>query len=370
MSLYATTADELAAGAVRHIVTARVVTRDRMVPLVVSGGETSFDEQRAPWALARLECHAPARLDLAALDPRALPRVEIRAGYVRPDGRTETHRLARLDLRDRDLSPRGLELLATGQETRITDAHTSDPAPLAITAGTRAGAIRELLSSADAGTDATAWRDTSGAAGTAALDPADRPDTADRWDAADALANLAGLDVYDAGGVWVLEPRRQLAAAADYAVTAGHNLVDYSDAITRATGWANAVRIVYEWTETGTAGERIDHRVIGSARTTSGPFASTPRRVLTFRRPGPITQASADAAALEVLTRAMGRGRAIRVTTPAPYWLRPGHTLAVALTEDEPSTLHLIGRVRFDHARHTAELETRAADESATETGE
>lgn len=366
---YQTTADELTE-ATRHVLEARIVTRQAIIPLVVSGGSTIWDEQRAPRVISRLDCHVPDRRDLAAIDPRTLPRLELRAGYMRPDGRPDVRPFANLDVRDRDLSPRGLQILASSQETRIADAHTGDPAPPAITATTRAGAIRQLMTSTEAGTASTPWRDLSGSRGTAALDPADRPDPSDRLAAAAAIAALAGLDLYDDGlGVFVLEPRATLATAADVTVTAGVNLVDFADALKRSPDWGNAARVIYTWTETDAQGARIDRSVIGNAVATSGPYAGAPRRTDVARYPGPISQASADATALSLLGRAMSRGHGLRVTTPAPYWARPGMTLAAQLQQGAREERHIIARVTFDHGQNVAHIDARTPDESATTTG-
>ena len=134
--------------------------------------------------------------------------------------------------------------------------------------------------------------------------------------------------------------------------------------IARDEDWANQVILRYKWTDAGGA----DHRIIGSRRVTSGPYAAVAPNIRAYLedRDTPTTQAEADAAAAALVARTVTRGRALRIATIAAYWVRPGDTVGpITLPTGDPET-HLVAAVAFNLRTGLMNLATRLPDNTGT----
>lgn len=351
---------------VRHLIRGQVITDAGLaIPLTVQAGQVIFNESTAPRAVARLSCHVDPAL-VEHFDPRAGAQLELDAGYVDGAGQDDVQPLLRVPARgkrvDRSPGRATLQLLAAGLESAIIDAHSDGLADVPVAAGSVQAQLVTLLRSTDAGTDQTPV-DVSGP--DFQLLAADLPKSRDRWAVIDQLADLAGLDVYDNGlGRFVIEQRPTVAGVSRHIIRAGRNVSDSSSDTSKDDGWANRVEVAYAWRD----GSGADQLVTATASTTSGPYAGPPWRRVVHRRPGPATQAGADASARELLARALSRGRQIRLETPAPYWLRPGHTVSAQLATGDQARA-LVSSITFQLGTGLADLVLRHPDDSTIQIG-
>lgn len=320
------------------------------VELDLTDARIDWDEKRAPRVQASLECVAPDLGTVDLLDPRAGVRVDIEAGYVRPDGTEDTHLVADLGIRRRTATEPGstLRLELASDEARLIDA--APAAGYTLTDSSHADAIGQLIA------DGVYPAPPISAAVTG--DPVTVSPVTDRWSTAVDLADRLGAQVYDDGlRTWHIEPAPTLAGTPDLSITVGQagTLTATDDTLDRDE-WFNYVLLRYRWTDT--AG--VDQQVLGTAYVATGPYAITGpagKRIFIDEREIPTTQADANAAAAAVLDRQLSRGTTYRLTAIAAWWLRPGMTVAVTLP-GRSVQLHLVGRVQFNRDG-TMDLSTR-----------
>lgn len=325
------------------------------IPVPVAADDLAtvvFDEASAPRVTAQLA--VPLVAGVGAVDARAGWRLEVSAGYRRPDGIEDVHQLADLGVRR---SPRQhasglLQLAARSDEALVIDA--APAVAESLTAATPADAVAALLAkSLGVAPYIAATLPTTGPAVT--IEPID-----DRWAALVDLADRHGAQVYDDGTrTWHVAPQPSSPAATPAHVLRcgdGGTVLE-TDEDTDRDAWANYVLLRYRWrTDTGE-----DKQLLATAYASSGPYAITGpagRRIFRDDREVATTQPLANLAAAQVLTRAMSRAETMTVRAVAAYWLRPGHTVDV-VQPDGRSVRHLVARVAFDLARGLMEVTTR-----------
>lgn len=329
---------------------------DTVVPLDVEAVTVGWDETRAPRVAASLTCRIPTNqgtLDL--LDPRTGIRVEITAGYRRPDGTVDAQLLADLVLRDRVVTrpDNRMTLRAASDESLLID-NASTPTGI-VGANTTANAISAVISQALPAQPPTITA-TAGAAVSGVI-------FTDRWDAVDDLADRVSAQVYDNGlRAWFIAPMPVLTTAAPalvLAVGSGGTVIASDTGLTRDEDFANAVVLVYNWRDAADVEKVIRSR----ARVATGPYASVGGNVktLVLDREVATTQAEANTAATSLVKRTVTRGRSFGLDTVAAYWLRPGHTVEVTLPLG-PAESHLVTAVEFDPVAGSMHVTTRLPD--------
>jgi hypothetical protein len=355
-------------GAVTHVAGARVITpAGDDVPLVLERVQVTFDEQRAPRCTAVLTCAAPTDLALLErIDPRTLARVEVTAGYARPDGLTDSHPLATLGLRRRrvDRPSDSMDLDAAGDEALVTDAgrYTTGTLSTATTAAAIAQVITDTLPGATVVTTVT-----DPGPAVSGLELTD----ADRWDLIDDHADQIDVDVYDDGtasGTWTITDRPTLTTPTLELTVGLYGTILTSQAgLTRDDPWANEVILRHEWTPRWSPTPGETRVIVATGRITSGPYIAAPgnTRQTRVERKHPTTQAQADAAALSIVARTVTRGRSLSLRAVAAYWLRPGMTIGVQLPLGDMES-HLVAAVTFDPGAGVMDITTRVPDNTGT----
>lgn len=332
----------------------------------------TFSEDWAPFAQASIRGAIPStQAKLDALDPRILCRIEIDTGYTYQDGTTELFPLADLGLVDRGvLRPSNvLELSAASDEALTQDYIWRSDFPLMPTNG-----INEAVSWClefslmqtgytlstffGPGVDEHQLLDLTISIG----DP--------MWRMLDEIATRTGKRVYcGEDGIWRIRNRNEISATPLHSLTVGQDgtILDTATSLSR-DNWYNSVLLEHEWMPYG-ASEPM--RRFGHAAVTSGPFAVGTVGYKTYhvRSDRVIAQDTLTAAAVAKLSNLVTRGRSLRLTAIAAYWLRPGNTISVTLPTGEPE-LYIIQSVTFRPLVGLMDIVTRQPANVTITTGE
>jgi len=309
-----------------------------------------FDESRTPRVEASLS--VPLVAGLEGVDARAGVRLEVSAGYLRPDGVEDVQPLVDLGVRR---TPRAHLAGLLGISAASDEALVLDAAPAVaekITAASPALAVADLLGKAISPAPYIEHNLT--AAGAVTLDPVE-----DRWDSLLDLADRYGAQVYDDGlRTWHLLPAPSRAGDPVHTLRTGvgGTVIDPTEAVDRDS-WANYVRMRYRWRTAAGA----DAQVVSTAYVAAGDYAITGpagRKILPVERAAATTQAQANDAARQILIRSLSRAETLSLTAVSAYWLRPGDTVEVVL-EDGVPRLVIVSRVVFDLVRGTMAVTTR-----------
>lgn len=346
--------------ALRHVALARVTTAaGDTVDLDMVDGRVAFDETQSPRVQASLSCKVPADVaTLGRIDARTMARLQLDAGYSRPDGTADVHALADLALRDRRVGRPGNTMAVTGSsdESLLIDAATCVSGTINDT--TTLAAISTVIHQV---LPAATVQSSLSSAGPAVNQS--QVDT-DRWDTVADLADRIGAQVFDDGlRVWHVNDVPGLSAIALTVSDGEGGTLVTSDAGLGRDDWANWVVLRYVWTDAS----NVRQRIIGSRRITSGPYVAGAGNIkfYTEDRETPTTQAQADAAAAALVARMVTRGRSLTISTPSAYWLRPGDTIRVQLPTGDPE-VHLVARVEFDLRTGLMDITTRLPDNTGT----
>lgn len=367
-------AAELITGPLRHEaeLTAHPLTGDPFA-LEIDGTDlaVTFSEDWSPYVQASISCKVPEdQEELDRLDPRKLCRVSINAGYTYPDNETEIFPLADLHLRRRAVNRPSnlLELTASSDESITQDYTWRADFPLMPTTG-----INEAVAwGLDFATIPHGYQLASAFGnGTDAADLAElaigRGDS--MWSMLDEIATRTGRRIYcDEFGIWQIRDRPELAGTPSHylEVGAAGTLTDTSTELSRE-GWFNEVYLRNGWKD----GAGNDVLIIGSAAVTSGEFAvgTVGWKCFYHESDRPITQDAANKAAATKLKNLVSRGRSLRLTAAAAYWLRPGMTVSVTLPSGAPA-LCLIQAITFHPLTGLMDITTRQPLNVTISTGE
>lgn len=318
------------------------------------GSVITWDEERAPRVTAQLVCRAPAALaQITALDPRAGARVRIDAGYLRAGGVEDVWPLADLGVRSAEWATDRSDVLnldCAGDESLVIDAAPAVGETVSTT--TTAGGAAQLLAATISPAPTLAVYAPGPAVSMTPI--------TDRFSALRDMAERGGLAIYDAGlRSWVCEARPMVAGDPSVTLSVGatgvaERIVDRSS----RDDWYNYVLYRHQWRDAG----GVEQVVTATAYVSSGLYAITgaaAKRIYQEDRDTPTTQAAANAAASDVLTRLVTRGRGVTVVAPCAWWVRPGHTATVIRPRSATPEAHLIGSVSFDLAEHRMTVGTR-----------
>jgi len=310
----------------------------------------TFDEARTPRVESNLS--VPLVEGLEAVDARAGVRLEVAAGYRRPDGSEDVQPFVDLGVRK---TPRDHLAGLLGVTAYSDEALVLDAAPAVaekVTAASPALAVSDLLGKAIS--PAPYVEDNLTATGAVTIDPVE-----DRWDALVDLVDRYGAQVYDDGlRTWHARPAPSTPGAPVHTLRTGVGgtvLAPVEDVDRDA--WANYVRLRYRWRTTAGA----DAQVVATAYTKVGPYAITGpsgRKILPLERSVATTQAQANEAARQILLRALSRAETMTIRAVSAYWVRPGDTVEVILEDGRPR-LVVVARVAFDLIAGTMTVTTR-----------
>lgn len=345
-----------------HVAAARVVTAaSDTVELDLVEGRIKFDETQSPRVQSSLTARVPTDVALLGrIDPRAGCRLVIDAGYSRPDGLTDSHTVADLCLRGRDVTRPDNLMALTGHsdESLLIDGSAAFGGTIAT--GTTLDAIAVVVRQVFPGIPFVYSSLTN--AGPAVSQS--QTDT-DRWDTVADLADRINAQVYDDGlRNWHVADVPSLGTVAlEVAHGEGGTLVESAAGLSR-DGWANYVALRYIWTDDST---NVRQRITSTRKVTSGTYAAVTGNLKIFQddRDTPTTQAQADAAATSLVKRMVSRGRSLRITAPSAYWLRPGDTITATLPTGDPETC-LVASVEFDLRTGLMDITTRLPDNTGT----
>lgn len=361
-------------GGALTVLTAVQVTGAGIDPIVleVISGTVTWDEDQTPHVTASLSCRIPdSQSVLDALEVRLDRRVVITGGFKVP-GDTETHTLADLVLTERNVR-RGantMELTAVSDEQRVIDTRPITGSRSFTEYSDGGQAIRDLIQWATAGGPAASMPVEVTASGTfvAAGDSLliDRED--DYWPSIQDISDRIGAWAYNDGlGTFrvVPQPINAGSASATFKVGTG-GTITASEAVLSREKWANTVDVTYRWYD----GDQ--RTAYGYAEVTSGPYAvsAVGRKVIKVDIERKGTPAQAKAAAAQMVSRAVTRGRSLSFEVEhAPMWVRPGQTVTVQLVTG-PQERHLVSRVDIDIPSGRGHITTRQPENVVIETGE
>lgn len=324
--------------------------------LEIEGGTVSFDENRSPRAMATgVTCRVPdSQGTLDTLDPRTGARLQIDAGYSRPDGLTDVNPLVDLCLRSRPVTRPDdtMVLEGHGDESLLIDNAPSNGGALNTTttvAGITA-VVRMIFPQA-------AVANPSALTGPAVA----QSPVGDKHDLMLDLSDRLEAKTYDDGlRNWGIYPAPSLSTPAlALAVGPGGTIIESEATVTRDDDWYNRVFLTYDWTDASD----VQHKVVAVRSVTSGPYAARIGNVRTMEltRNIPATQSEANAAATALVKRAVTRGRSFTISAVSAYWLRPGMTVSVQLPLGAPEE-HLVSSVAFDLKAGRMTVTTRLPD--------
>lgn len=311
------------------------LTRDgREVDLDVIGDALTVtaDESWSPMWQLTATVHTPAPADLEELDPTEGCRVLLDWGYIYRGRERDVHVRA-LDLAlirlTEDEAAGTCALAADSDETLLQSAHRLPGDP-----GVPITGINELVGNA-AGKGVSPFvpdvvSDFSSGYRGDMLTEVGLDIGQDFWSIIADAAGRAGVWVYcGADRRWRITTRPRVLGTSVHQLRGGPD-----GTMTGRTGernrdtYANTVLLRYVWQDSA----RNEYAVYGTAAVPGAGRHGTARigRISYVEdRPGPITQAQADAAAQTVLSYKLTRGSGQDIEAAAAYWLRPGHTVTV-----------------------------------------
>lgn len=371
---YSTELLELITGDLKHTaaVTVHPLTGDPYELDLENGSlSVTFSEDWAPYVQTNIGAAVPTlQSELDRLDPRQACRIGIDVGYEFPDGSSEIFPLADLMLRTRDVKrPSSMvDLTAASNEAMTQDYTWRSDFPLMPTTGINEAVSwcleyssipfgYNLSSSFPAGAYASyltelaiGWGDS-------------------MWRMLDEIASRTGRRIFcDEFGLWRIRYRATTTGTSQISLTVGENgtLLDTTTSLTRED-WYNEVVVLHEWRDS--AG--VDQRAFGSASVTSGPFrtGAVGWKSTVLKSDRPISFDTAKAMAVTKLENLVTRGRSLRLTAIAAYWLRPGHTITVQLPTGEPE-LYLIQSITFHPLSGLMDITTRQPLDVTITTGD
>lgn len=346
-----------------------VLTESAAISLSVISGSITWDEDQMPHVTAAFTCRIPDSQDvLDALDPRLNRRLILAMGYQVP-GETETQMVADLMLTER-IVKRGdngaaMEIRAVSDEQKMLDTRPITGSRTYTETSDGGQAIRDLILWAVPGAtvQVTATGTFVAAGDTLVIDRED-----ELGSAIQDIADRIGAWVYHDGlGTFrvVPQPVNAGAATAMFQVDTGGTITGSEAALTREK-FANTVAVTYSWYD----GDQ--RTAFGYAEVVSGPYAvaTVGRKVINVQIERKGTAAQAKAAATQMVSRAITRGRSLSIEYDhAPLWVRPGQTVTVQLPTG-PQERHLVSRVDIDIPSGHGHLTTRQPENVTITTGE
>lgn len=328
--------------------------------IVLRDPTITLSEDWAPYLQMSGESVAPeAAADLAKIDPRTGAALEVLAGYVYGDMTVDVHRIGYGHMRVRDavFPARSMTITAASAEQLCQDSKWLPPTETK----TFSGVLEALqfLAGYALGVADVPFVST--------VTAGYRPDLVsgvvleqgdEIWPVMSAIALSAELRVWaDETGEWRLAPKTSIAG-----ITAGYlregpttTIREVRDTLSR-DNWFDAVALIYTWKDSG----GVDRKIVGTYAPAPLPGLRSGAGRKTFKdeRSGPISQYQADANAKTTANNLSTRGGSYTVESAAMYWLRPGDTIQLDMSNGT-SVRHIIRKIVFTPAAGTMTVTTR-----------
>ncbi|WP_372593569.1 hypothetical protein [Actinotalea sp.] len=343
----------VAAGGLDHVVT---VSLDRVdgvggtyvLPEILDA-TIVMDEGWSPHTQAQIVAPIPELDVLTWLDPRRLVRATVRVTYAPwPLTGVPVEFPWRLWVRSRRLSRGGdqdtMTLELASAEAVLQDASPWDTSYTYTASTAPRAALDHLVAWASSSTCAVFTDGPDPAVSTLGAEVTVAPGD-DMWAKAQDLSELAGgwlrsLDTQEL--YWSARPDDWTTAHGDdELVTYDGGLILTVDATNSRDGWADAIQVVSEWTDT--AG--VDHKVTGSARDLTIP---APHKTLTVRNDVKSTTTANTRQAAALLRRMKSRGREVTLTTVGRYWQLVGDQVRL-FHQSDPLNMERALVARVEH---------------------
>lgn len=331
------------------------------IPLDVTGVGITFDESWSPYIQADIVAKLiDDQETLDRLDPRLNCRVQITLGYVYDAKETDTHVIADLHLRSREVMrpANEIKLTAWSDEGKLQDRRRwpgdgavpktgiNEVIEYAALAGAFPGDV-EVISQFGAGYGANYLTELEMEIGdtyaSLAQDVANRTDV---WVRCDGERN------------WYITRRSEVAGVSAHKLLTGPDgTIIGSDVALQREDYANNVILKYAWRDLAD----VDRIMYGTAQVTgTGQHGKDAIGLNTYfeERTGPVTQFAANAAAQTVLKYKLTRGRGTRIDAVAAYWLRPGQTVTIQLPTGDQER-HIVRAVSFTPGSGSMTVTTR-----------
>jgi hypothetical protein len=330
--------------------------------LDVEEADVTFDSAWSPYIQASVTCKVieDAAL-LAALDPRNGCRVTIYMGYVYDGFIDDVHPLADLHVRERRVNrpANTITLTLASDEALAEDYKRLAWGPHASTVGLNEFVTSHAGFSVVPGpvTVVSDFPEKHGAAELADMVQDVGQDSLSMI--ADAAERLDARVYVDGDRTWRIARKAEISGVAALKLFSGPEgtIFDSEAILTRGrdagSGFHNAVTLKYLWKDS--AGN--DKRMFGNAVISSGPYATATVGYMGLyeEREYPVSQATANAAAANVLRSKARRGHQATLAAHAAYWLRPGHTVTLQLPSGAQERW-LVRQVRFTPSTGTMTL--------------
>lgn len=350
----------LAGGPVAHIIRATVSDAGVTTPIPVTSSSVTFDRGWHPHAQVSIQTTPEA---FALADPRAGARLALHAGYVQPSGVEDVHLLADVGIRTNALPRPSADtaITAASDEALVQDARAwigGSPS----TAGVNEHISSVLATVLPGSTLSSVLEPGTLAADVAALE---YPVGASLWEHLPSLAVAAGAQLWcGPDRAWRITWPATVAASAAARLTVGEGgvVVESETVISRedSEGWLNWLSVsaagvtAFAWVGDGpysvdNAGMKGDHVDLGDEATYMIP--------------------SLREYARQALSRRFLRGRQTRVSAPAMYWLRPGHTVTYT-PADGTEQRATVARVVFTHPAGLMSVTLQHPETGTIQTGE
>lgn len=330
----------------------------------------TFAEDWAPHIQAKISGPIPTEAQLALLDPRKNCRLDIKAGYRYGDGTLDLQMLANLGIRSgRQARPGNtLDIDASSDEARAMDRQRVESTPLATFTGIN-DVVQQMAAYAVYPETVTVSSDFPAAQGLNAVAGLTAPVGTPMWDIVEDAAARAGVWVHcNDARVWRVRYRPS-AGTSQHTLEVGKNgTIDTTDVVLDRTGWANQAINEYTWTDTAGATQKM----YGRSRVSGGAYSvdTVGYKTDTKRYNRAATQTQANTAADSRVKNLVTRGRGVSLSAHSAYWLRPGQTITVILTEGGTPETHIIKSISFNLGTGWMDITTRQPNDATTTTGE
>lgn len=327
------------------------------IELVVNDGNVTLSEAWSPHAQVHLSCAGGLSVEqLASMDPRQAPRIEVKAGYIYPGAAEDVQLLATAVLAERRVMQPGdgLELEANSAEMLAQDVIWMEATQTRSYLGV-GEAIDALLDYAGAG---VLVHDMGAKFRPDLTSAVELEQGTSLWEVIYHLALQAGRWLYvGADGTWRCTAKASVAGTTSvYLATSGPgSIVTKADDVLSRNGYYSAALVRYSWKDSAGA----DQEMVGTwAPPAAAGMKGSGQKTLVLERKGRATQFGANEAARLTVKNMSTRGASYQVDAVAAYWLRPGHTVQVTLANGT-TVRHICKQVVFHLGSGSMTVTTR-----------
>lgn len=345
--------------------------------LEVIACDVAYDHGWTPYVQGRATLKMPSADVLAKLDPRLLIEVDVYAGYVAPDGTSDSHLMCRTMLNSRtanhaegtlDIQFQGLEFIFDDDLNLYDGSGAQEYSnETGWTSSTKvADAMFDVLEVVNAWTVAWASLGESSTA-TGWVSPYENWRSSSGENRLGLLREIAirtdGWFRCSEFGTWLTTPwPPPMTPPVHYLRTGADGTLVTTDTLQDREGFYNVAMITWHYTVAQLIGNGVvateQRQIRGYAEFDDGPY--TPLQVgrvpYTADRLGPTWGEGASVTAGKILSRLWERSDLITVTAIAAYWVRPGHYLDLQLNDETVASRYLVHSATYDLTAGTMSL--------------